>query len=67
MGFEACRVQAIQALGKVGMVEMDAQAQRGQGEPQRGGLEGRLMEVLCPFQLLYSDGVEKLAAESGRG
>ncbi|KAG1873071.1 hypothetical protein DFJ58DRAFT_409880 [Suillus subalutaceus] len=25
-----------------------------------------LVEVLCPFQLLYSDGVERLAAESAR-
>jgi hypothetical protein len=25
-----------------------------------------LMEVLCPFQLLYADGVERLAAESAR-
>ena len=25
-----------------------------------------LMEVLCPFQLLYGDGVERLAAESAR-
>lgn len=25
-----------------------------------------LMELLCPFQLLYGDGVERLAAESAR-
>jgi hypothetical protein len=25
-----------------------------------------LMEILCPFQLLYGDGVERLAAESAR-
>lgn len=25
-----------------------------------------LMEVLCPFQLLYGDGVERLGAESAR-
>lgn len=25
-----------------------------------------LMEVLCPFQLLYGDGIERLAAESAR-
>ena len=25
-----------------------------------------LMEMLCPFQLLYSDGVERLGAESAR-
>ena len=24
------------------------------------------MELLCPFQLLYGDGVERLAAESAR-
>src|ERR1700733_7539121 len=33
-----------------------AQAQTGEG----------LMELLCPFQLLYGDGVERLAAESAR-
>ncbi|KII91823.1 hypothetical protein PLICRDRAFT_38680 [Plicaturopsis crispa FD-325 SS-3] len=27
---------------------------------------GSLMELLCPFQLLYTDGVERLAAESAR-
>ena len=25
-----------------------------------------LMETLCPFQLLYSDGIERLGAESAR-
>jgi hypothetical protein len=25
-----------------------------------------LMETLCPFQLFYSDGVERLGGESGR-
>jgi len=29
-------------------------------------VEHSLMEVLCPFQLLYADGVERLAAESAR-
>ena len=28
--------------------------------------EMTLMETLCPFQLLYSDGVERLGAESAR-
>lgn len=36
-------------------------------EMEREGGEGRgLMEILCPFQLLYGDGVERLAAESAR-
>ena len=30
------------------------------------GERGELMEILCPFQLLYDDGVERLAAESAR-
>lgn len=30
------------------------------------GAEGDLVEMLCPFQLLYPDGVERLGAESAR-
>jgi hypothetical protein len=30
------------------------------------GSSAPLMDVLCPFQLLYGDGVERLAAESAR-
>ncbi|KAF8579979.1 hypothetical protein K439DRAFT_341186 [Ramaria rubella] len=30
------------------------------------GAEGNLVETLCPFQLLYPDGVERLGAESAR-
>lgn len=36
----------------------------GGGEGQLG--EMGLMEMLCPFQLLYGDGVERLGAESAR-
>ena len=42
-------------IGTIAALEMDS---------QEGGT--RLMEVLCPFQLLYADGVERLAAESAR-
>jgi hypothetical protein len=42
-------------IGTIAAIEMDAE----------GGGHG-LMEVLCPFQLLYADGVERLAAESAR-
>lgn len=31
-----------------------------------GGPEGTLVETLCPFQLLYPDGVERLGADSAR-
>lgn len=37
---------------------------------EQGGSEGEqdwdLVEFLCPFQLMYSDGVERLGAESAR-
>lgn len=33
---------------------------------QSGSGDVSLTEVLCPFQLLYGDGVERLAAESAR-
>jgi hypothetical protein len=29
-------------------------------------IEDGLVELLCPFQLLYEDGVERIAAESAR-
>ncbi|EIN14499.1 hypothetical protein PUNSTDRAFT_140778, partial [Punctularia strigosozonata HHB-11173 SS5] len=41
-----------------------ARAQSGETTGQSG--EMGLMEMLCPFQLLYSDGVERLGAESAR-
>jgi hypothetical protein len=42
-------------------------AARTQSENPGGELgEMALMETLCPFQLLYSDGVERLGAESAR-
>lgn len=43
----------------VGTVAALAQSREGEGEVG-------LMELLCPFQLLYGDGVERLAAESAR-
>ncbi|KAH0831167.1 hypothetical protein J3R83DRAFT_13743 [Lanmaoa asiatica] len=42
----------------VGTIAARAQIAEGDSPP--------LMELLCPFQLLYSDGVERLAAESAR-
>ena len=30
------------------------------------GADVGLMEALCPFQLLYADGIERLGAESAR-
>ena len=36
------------------------------GTPGEQFSEMTLMEMLCPFQLLYSDGVERLGAESAR-
>jgi hypothetical protein len=49
-------------VGTIAAMELDA------SEEGPGGRRGRtrLMEVLCPFQLLYADGVERLAAESAR-
>ena len=35
-------------------------------EGGRGAGHYDLLEMLCPFQLLYSDGVERLGAESAR-
>jgi hypothetical protein len=42
----------------VGTIAARTQVAEGQGPD--------LMELLCPFQLLYTDGVERLAAESAR-
>jgi uncharacterized protein YbjT (DUF2867 family) len=42
-------------VGTVAAMQMDSEAPG-----------GRMMEILCPFQLLYADGVERLAAESAR-
>ncbi|KAF9224785.1 hypothetical protein BS17DRAFT_731403 [Gyrodon lividus] len=42
----------------VGTIAAQAQVAEGDSHP--------LMELLCPFQLLYTDGVERLAAESAR-
>ncbi|KAI6145311.1 hypothetical protein BKA82DRAFT_4312648 [Pisolithus tinctorius] len=46
------------ATEDVGTIAARAQVAEGQGPD--------LMELLCPFQLLYTDGVERLAAESAR-
>ena len=37
-----------------------------QAQAEASGPEGALVETLCPFQLLYPDGVERLGAESAR-
>jgi hypothetical protein len=37
-----------------------------QSDGSSGSGSQSLMELLCPFQLLYGDGVERLAAESAR-
>ena len=41
-------------------------AARMQSETGALGEEVGLMETLCPFQLMYSDGIERLGAESAR-
>ena len=45
----------------VGTVAALTQSDEGSGSGSQS-----LMELLCPFQLLYGDGVERLAAESAR-
>lgn len=55
VGTIAARVQSEQAA---------AGGSAGPGEVVIG--EMGLMETLCPFQLLYSDGIERLGAESAR-
>lgn len=54
----------------VGTVAARAQSEEGwagtSGAEGTGGQGQSLMELLCPFQLLYADGVERLAAESAR-
>ena len=47
----------------VGTIAAKAQTANAQAE---GFGELNLMETLCPFQLFYSDGVERLGAESAR-
>jgi hypothetical protein len=47
----------------VGTIAAKAQTANAQAE---GFGELGLMETLCPFQLFYSDGVERLGAESAR-
>lgn len=43
-----------------------ARAQSDQAAEIGEGADAGLMETLCPFQLLYSDGIERLGAESAR-
>lgn len=52
----------------VGTVAALAQSEESTGGNGTSGEEQgqSLMELLCPFQLLYADGVERLAAESAR-
>ena len=51
------------AQDDVGTIAARAQTANAQAE---GFGELGLMETLCPFQLFYSDGVERLGAESAR-
>jgi len=44
------------ARENIGTIAIRAQVTEGHGS--------NLLELLCPFQLLYSDGVERLAAEN---
>lgn len=54
------------AKDDIGTIAAEAQT-NDQGDPDLGHLGGtNLVEALCPFQLLYSDGVERLGAESAR-
>ena len=54
------------AKDDIGTIAAQAQAHE-QDDPDLGHLgDMNLVEALCPFQLLYSDGVERLAAESAR-
>lgn len=53
----------------IGTVAARTQVEAAQRGERIGGMaEGDwdLVEMLCPFQLLYSDGVERLGAESAR-
>lgn len=52
-------------VGTIAAREQSAMAQSGGGGEGQLGEMG-LMETLCPFQLLYGDGVERLGAESAR-
>lgn len=54
------------AKDDIGTIAAQAQAD-GQDDPDLGHLgDMNLAEALCPFQLLYSDGIERLGAESAR-
>ena len=54
------------ARDDIGTIAAQAQVD-GQDGPDLGHLgDMNLMETLCPFQLLYSDGIERLGAESAR-
>lgn len=54
------------ARDDIGTIAAQAQVD-GQDGPDPGRLgDMNLMETLCPFQLLYSDGIERLGAESAR-
>ena len=54
------------ARDDIGTIAAQAQVDS-QDDPGLGHLgDMNLMETLCPFQLLYSDGIERLGAESAR-
>ena len=54
------------ARDDIGTIAAQAQT-NDQDNPDLGHLgDMNLVEALCPFQLLYSDGVERLGAESAR-
>lgn len=54
------------ARDDIGTIAAQAQA-NDQDDPDLDHLgDMNLVEALCPFQLLYSDGVERLGAESAR-
>jgi hypothetical protein len=63
---EVCSVASLthpSAQDDVGTLAAKAQTTNAQAE---GFGELGLMETLCPFQLFYSDGMERLGAESAR-
>ena len=54
------------AVDDIGTVAARLQMEQAGMAGVGGGEDWDLVEMLCPFQLLYSDGVERLGAESAR-
>lgn len=52
------------AQDDVGTIAARVQSETAESTGQMGDMG--LMETLCPFQLLYGDGIERLGAESAR-